>query len=170
MAIKTATFWLCNMTSAQKRLLGDVSDRLGEAHRAMVCEWLRLAMADMAYGENAGKQAGRLVFEQTPYSNDIVNNYAHADAYSRFKAQWKGVKRGEKTSVAFPGAAPFLFFAAPAQVRVEDRGGEWWLVRPRIYGGLTRADRVQNDELEWHLDPVDSRRGGWCGRTAASRR
>lgn len=162
MTIKTATFWLCEMTADERRLLEDVRKSLGEAQRAMVCEWLTLAIAEKPYGENAGKQKGRKVFADTPYSNDLVNNYAHADAHTRFKEQWKAVRRGERSSVSFAGDAPFIFVYSPQHVTVEEHDGKWWLIAPRIFGGRKKADREKNQALRWQLDPVDNRRTRWC--------
>ncbi len=132
MAVKTVTLWLCEVTAEEKQLFLDILKKLGEAQRAMVCEWLRLAMTEERYSENAGKQKGREVFEGTGYSNDLVNNYARADAYARFKAQWKAVRRGERSSVSFAGDAPFIYLGIPRtgtrQARVEKRGDDWWIL------------------------------------------
>jgi len=162
MSSKVVKFWLTGVTAQQKRLFADVRKQLGAAQRAMVCEWLRLAMADEPYGENAGKQRGREVFAQTPYSNDLVNTYAHGDAFVRFKAQWKAIRGGERSSVSFAGDAPSITFSGPNMATVEKRGDAWYLVSPRMYGGRTKAERARNDELVWQLDPVDNRRSDWC--------
>jgi len=149
------------MTKDEKNLLDDVRHKLGAAQRAMVCEWLRLAMNEEPYGENAGKQKGRKGFAETGYSNDLVNNYAHAEAYARFKAQWKAIRHGERSSVSFAGDASFIIFYSPQHVTIEQRDGDWWLIAPRIYAGRTKVIREQNAALGWRLDPVDNRRRHW---------
>jgi len=168
MAIKTVSLWLCDVKSEESALFSDILRKLGEAQRAMVCEWLQLAMAGKPYGENAGKQKGREVFTGTGYSNDLLNNYARADAYPRFKAQWKTVLRGDRSSVSFAGDASFIYLGIPRvgteQARVEKRGEDWWLVRPRIWAGNTKAIHSKNEAMEWRLDPVDNRRSGWALR------
>ena len=160
MAIKTLTFWVLDMTSAERKLLDDVRSKLGDAQRAMVSEWLRLAMNEEAYPENAGKRKGREVFAETEYSNDIVNNFAHADAHARFKQQWKKIRRGERSSVSFSGNAAYVYFASTTQITVKERDGDWWISAPRIFAGKTKAVREHNAGYEWRLKPV-SKRSHW---------
>jgi len=163
MSLKTLTFWPIGMSAKYRRIFDNIRKQLGAAQREMVKAWLRLALAEDAYGIDPGKRAGREVFGDNEYSNDLLNNLAYADVHENFKQQWKRVRSGNATSVSFSDAAANVLFLMPPSgghhATVEHIDGNWWITRLKVFGGCTKADRERNDQFRWQLKGV-SRFGG----------
>lgn len=160
MSLKTLTFWPIEMPAEHKRIFDDIRKQLGNAQREMVKTWLKLALAGEPYGITPGEQAGRVLFGETDYSNGLLKSLAYTDSHDNFKEQWKGVLKGDATSVSFPDeAGGVVLLVGSGQATVEKIDGEWWVTRLLVFGGRTAEDRARNDQFRWRLKGV-SRFGG----------
>jgi len=168
--VKTVKFHITGVTRDQGEALTGSLRALGAAARTAVkTALMEVADKDLhgvkdAYWQGVqvrAEQSAREAFKETGYSPAILNEYWNAFGFTGFKIRWSQVRKGERTSIPFPGDAPFLQFTNGATIQVAETEDGYCIRRIRIYGLVGNKPDTRN-EVEWALKPVGrGRHAAW---------